>query len=226
MEERKGIVDCMDELIGKTIVYIKDKMPSESTGHDWWHVERVWKMSKYLLSFYPDADRTKVQLAALLHDLGDYKITGSSDQEVIILRSAMKELGMGKELTEDILGIIDKVSFSKNVYKQQTLSLEEQIVQDADRLDALGAIGIARVFAYGGKTGKPIYDPTETLQTFTSVEERRNSRGSSLLHFDEKLLLLKDMLNTPEARKIGEERHNYMVTFIKEFHEEWECGSE
>ncbi|HVZ58825.1 MAG TPA: HD domain-containing protein [Patescibacteria group bacterium] len=212
----------MDDLIAKAATYVQDKLSHESTGHDWWHILRVWNMAKRLAEMYPDANKPLIELAALLHDLGDYKITGSSEGEEEVLRSAMNELGVQGALQEDILQVIDKISYSKNVHRQQTLSLEAQIVQDADRLDAIGAIGVARAFAYGGKAGRPLYSPTEGSPKFYgSVEERRSSTGSTVNHFYEKLLLLKGMLNTAEAKRIAERRHAFMEQFLDEFYSEW-----
>jgi len=210
-----------NQLIHKTAEYVKQKMLHESTGHDWWHVFRVWNMAKLLSTSYSEADLLKVELAALLHDLGDYKITGSSDAEEGILRSAMDELGFTPEFKEEVLEIIDKISYSKNVGSSEVLSIEAQIVQDADRLDALGALGIARVFATSGKAGRSIYDPTQTIQNYKTMGERRISNSSAILHFDEKLLVLRDMLNTKEAKKIGKKRHQYMLNYLLEFYAEW-----
>jgi uncharacterized protein len=215
----------MDELIAKTSEYVRQKMLKESTGHDWWHVERVWKMTKRLLASYPQADRQVVELAALLHDLGDYKIVGSSANEEEILVDAMSNLGFDEGLTQKVLAAIATVSFSKNVGKSQNLTIEQKIVQDADRLDAIGAIGITRAFAYGGKTGRSIYDPTQKVKKYSTVEERRASMNSTIHHFEEKLLLIKDLLNTPEAKMIGEGRQKYMQEFLAEFHNEWNAGS-
>jgi len=208
-------------LIDKTAEYVKKKMLYESTGHDWWHVLRVQSMAVMLAQAYPQANQAHIEFAALLHDLGDYKVTGSSEAEEGVLRSAMDELGFESALKEDILSIIDKVSYSKNVGLTQVLSMEAQITQDADRLDSLGAIGIARVFATSAKAGRSLYDPTQGTKEYASVGERRASTSSAIHHFDEKLLLLKDLLNTPEAKKIGEKRHQYMLDYLQEFHKEW-----
>lgn len=208
-------------LVEKTSVYVKEKMLHESTGHDWWHVLRVWTMAVRLAQSYPEANQSHIELAALLHDLGDYKVTGSSEAEEGILRSAMDELGFESLLAEDVLSIIDKVSYSKNVGLKQELSIEAQITQDADRLDSLGAIGIARVFATSAKAGRSLYDPTQSVKEYAGVQERRKSTSSAIHHFDEKLLLLKDILNTKEAKEIGEKRHQYMLDYLQVFHTEW-----
>lgn len=208
-------------LIEKTAAYVKERMLHESTGHDWWHVLRVWTMAVKLTQSYPKANQVHIELAALLHDLGDYKVTVSSEAEESILRGVMDELRFESTLKKDVLSIIDKVSYSKNVGLKQKLSIDAQITQDADRLDSLGAIGIARVFATSGKAGRSLYDPTQIVRKYVSVEDRRKSTSSAIHHFDEKLLLLKDLLNTKEAREIGEKRHQYMLNYLQESHTEW-----
>jgi uncharacterized protein len=209
-------------LIKKTEKYVKERMSGEASGHDWFHVERVAKTALYIAEEENDVDLALVELAALLHDIGDYKVTSQVNSEEETLDKACQELGFSVALTQEIKDIILNLSFSKNIEKKQQLSLEGQIVQDADRLDALGAIGIARTFAYGGKKGRELYNPHKKPVLFTSMESYRTTPGPTINHFYEKLFLLKHLLNTPTARKIATKRERFMKKFLDEFYDEWE----
>lgn len=183
--------------IDSAIKYIEDIFRNNSDGHDVKHSLRVYKNAMCLADFYPDCSRQIISLAALLHDVDDYKLFDTKNNENA--RNFLKNLKLTEYEIEQICSIINEVSFSKNRGKRPQ-SIEGKIVQDADRLDALGAIGIARTFAYGGRCGR-------TLE-------------ASLQHFYDKLLLLKDEMNTEEAKEMAEERHEYLKDFIKEFKNE------
>ncbi|MCM3086801.1 HD domain-containing protein [Bhargavaea ginsengi] len=177
----------------------------DATGHDVHHTLRVYRMAMRLAEA-EGADRELVGLAAMLHDADDPKLFGNGGG-LPNARAFMEEHGVLPAQTEAVCTIIGEVSFSKNGSKRP-LTVEGMVVQDADRLDAIGAIGIARTFAFGGNRGQAIHDPDRDT-------------GTSIAHFHEKLLKLKDLMNTDEARRIAEERHRYMEAFLAEFHDEW-----
>lgn len=208
-------------LIKKTKAYVQKRMSGEASGHDWFHVERVAKLALYIAEEEGEVDLVLIELAALLHDLGDYKVAGQATEEEV-LEKACIELKIPVALKQEIKEIILNQSFSKNIEKKQTLSLEGQIVQDADRLDALGAIGIARAFAYGGKKGREIYNPHKKPLQFTTMEAYRNTPGPTVNHFYEKLFLLKPLLNTKASQKIAAKRERFMKKFLEEFYAEWD----
>lgn len=201
--------------------YVKEKMEGEATGHDWFHVERVFKTANLIAKSEKNVDIYIVQAAALMHDLGDWKVNNSKLTEEEILLNACKELKLSPSDTKKILDIILNMSFSKNVENKNKLSLEGKIVQDADRLEALGAIGIARAFAYGGKKNREIYNPNVKPNEFKSTEEYRNSQSHTINHFYEKLFKLRAQLNTKTAKEIALKREKFMKEFLKEFYAEW-----
>ena len=186
-----------EEIIEQALEYIKKLFQNNSDGHDAAHSIRVYTNARKIAEEYPECDLTVVSLAALLHDADDHKLFNTVNN--MNARTFLKDRQVADSVTERICEVINGVSFSKNRGKRPA-TLEGQIVQDADRLDAMGAIGIARTFAYGGKVGRPLED--------------------SLKHFDDKLLLLKDEMNTEAAKRIAEDRHKYMEEFLAEFHDE------
>lgn len=196
---------------------------SDTTGHDWWHVYRVWNMAKYI-AIQEKANLLEVELAALLHDMDDHKIEGADWQNFPNAHKALQNLKVDSDIVERVIKIISEVSFKGANVDTLPTSLDACVVQDADRLDALGAIGIARAFAYGGSKKHSLFNPDEKPQLHSSFEEYKNSRGSTLNHFHEKLLLLKDRINTNTAKAIAEERHNYMVEFVERFLDEWKLS--
>ena len=206
----------------RIINYVKEKMNGESTGHDWFHVERVYKTATRIAKSEKNVDLFIVQTAALLHDLGDWKVNNSDKTEEEIIIAACRELRISKDDTLKVIQIIINMSFSKNVDSKKKLSLEGKIVQDADRLEALGAIGIARAFAYGGKKNRQIYNPNIKPINFKTTEEYRNTEGHTINHFYEKLLLLKDKMNTETGRALAQKRHDFMVEYLEQFYNEWE----
>lgn len=212
-----------DPIIKATETFVKSRLLGEGTGHDWWHAVRVRNIAQTLQA-NEGGDVTIITLATLLHDVGDRKVLGTEQDDYSIATNFLEQQGVDQQIIDHIVHIISRMSFSKSLDNSNpdSESIEFQIVQDADRLDALGAIGIARAFAYGGSRGRPLYDPDYTAQDFSSREAYINNKdGSTLHHFDEKLLKLKDLLNTKTAKQIAENRDNYMREFQQRFMTEW-----
>ncbi len=202
--------------------YVQEEMSKDSSGHDWWHIHRVSTCAKKLAEKC-GADIFTVELAALLHDVGDYKLRGpSGEKESEIARRWLVNERVDIQVIEHICDIIDCMSFKGAGVTSSMKTLEGKVVQDADRLDAIGAIGIARTFAYGGNKGQSMHDPELAPQFHQTMEQYRTSRTSSINHFHEKLLLLKDLLNTEPAKVMAQGRHDYMVQFIEQFEQEWQ----
>lgn len=200
---------------------IKEMMMGECTGHDWWHIKRVLDMAVSLNNKI-GANEFVVKMIALLHDVFDDKFSDGNTEEN--LKKLLREIGVLDIIqTDDLENIIFSVSNLgfKGGFSKVRLSIEGQIVQDADRIDALGAVGIARVFAYGGKKGREIYNPDVGIIELANESEYRNLNRHSVNHFYEKLLTLKDTLNTDEAIQIAEKRTEYMQEFLNEFYAEW-----
>lgn len=193
------------ELILKnTQAFILKQFAGEGTGHDYYHVERVVKLAKQIAE-EENADVFLVELAAWLHDLGDYKLHDGVDRSIELISGFLLLEEVDSEIIQKVLEIVSQVSFSKG---NKAESLEAKIVQDADRMDAIGAIGIARCFAYGGSKQREIYNP-------------ENPDETSIQHFYDKLLKLKDLLNTDSAKKLAEERHQFLENFLEQFYKEW-----
>ncbi len=209
------------DLIDRTANHVQAVLSGDGTGHDWWHVYRVWKMAKQI-GRAEKADLLVVELAALLHDIADWKLQGG-DSSVGPTRA--KEWLDSLRLDPGIVGhvgeIIANISFKGAAVEQQPLSLEGKVVQDADRLEAMGAIGIARAFAYGGAKGRALYDPA-LKPTEHRTPEAYLKGGTTINHFYEKLLLLKDRMNTATGRAMAEERHRFIEEYLRRFFEEWE----
>lgn len=209
------------EVLDRARDFVREEMSADASGHDWWHIYRVATMAKRLATEC-GADVFVCELAALLHDVGDYKLRGpSGEAESAIAGRWMEANGIAADVVAHICSIIDSMSFKGAGVKSAMTTLEGQCVQDADRLDAIGAIGIARTFAYGGSKGQAMHDPDLMPRMHQTVEEYRTSRTSSVNHFHEKLLLLKDLMNTEPAKRLAEERHEYMRLFLSQFHAEW-----
>ena len=209
------------DIIQKTANYIKQEFSDDSSGHDWWHIYRVWK-NAITLCEHEKADSFIVQLAALLHDLDDWKFNDSGDETPLRAKAWLDSFSLDPSITDAVCRIIMHISFKGANVANKMDSLEGFIVQDADRLDAIGAIGIARAFAYGGYKNRPLYDPESFPHMHASFEEYKNSKSDTINHFYEKLLLLKDMMNTPTAKRIAIQRHKYMEQFLNQFMNEWE----
>ncbi len=212
-------------LIEKTLLLIKEKLSGEASGHDYWHVYRVWQLAKRIAQS-EKCDAEVVELAALLHDIADWKFNGG-DYEAGP-REARKWLESQKypeAKIELICQIIREISFKGAKVADETSSIEASIVQDADRLDAIGAVGIARTFAYGGSKNRPMYEPNVEHELHSSFEDYKKSQTHTVNHFHEKLLLLKDKMKTKTGKELAKHRHEYMENFLKEFHQEWNGSS-
>ncbi|HKI87643.1 MAG TPA: HD domain-containing protein [Draconibacterium sp.] len=211
------VKESKQQVLKKTEEYIRSVFEEEGSGHDWWHISRVRKLALEIAR-REGGDLFIIEMAALVHDLDDWKLNHSGNKKTLHL---LKKLGVNQQTAEKILHVTEQVSFKGAGVLNKTTTLEAQIVQDADRLDAIGAIGIARTFAYGGSKGRLIYDPSVEPLKHESFDSYKSNTAPTLNHFYEKLLLLKDRLNTPSARKIGEERHRYMEDFLEQFFFEW-----
>jgi uncharacterized protein len=208
------------QLIAKTEEFVKQEMSTDSTGHDWFHIDRVRKTALEIWEKEKVGDPFIIEVAALLHDISDEKLNSTKEEGEEKLTSFLEQLTLEQSKKHQIKEIIETISF-KGGNNQSTLTQEAAIVQDADRLDAIGAIGIARAFAYGGKKGQPIYDPSVSVRTSMTLEEYRKGNSSSINHFYEKLLILKEKMNTTTGREIAERRHAFMENFLNEFYNDW-----
>ncbi|MDZ5610359.1 HD domain-containing protein [Bacillus pseudomycoides] len=205
--------------IQKTVGFVKNILEKDASGHDWYHIERVHKLA-ISLSEKEGGDRFVIEMAALLHDVADEKLNESEEAGMKKVSDWLEGLDVTEEEKEHILHIIANMSY-KGGHGGNVETLEGKIVQDADRLDALGAIGIARTFAYGGAKGRLMYDPNIPPREEMTKEEYRKNSDPSLNHFYEKLLKLKDLMNTDAAKREAEVRHRYMEEFIEQFMKEW-----
>jgi uncharacterized protein len=211
------------QVLEKTAEHVRQLLAGDSSGHDWWHIERVRAMA-LAIGRGEGADLYVVELAALLHDIADWKFHGGDDA-LGPRRAAEWLAGLDVEpaVIEHVAEIVRQVSFKGAQVATPMRTLEGQVVQDADRLDAIGAIGIARAFAYGGHAGRALYDPEVAAEGHASFEAYKKNNGPTINHFHEKLLLLKDRMNTPTARRLAEGRHQFMVDFLERFHAEWKA---
>jgi uncharacterized protein len=209
-------------LFERTAEYVRQTLGGDSSGHDWFHIERVWKNAVHI-GRYEQADLQVVQLAALLHDIADWKFHDGDDSAgPRVARSWLESQGVAETVIAKVCQIIAGVSYKGANVTASSLSLEGQVVQDADRLDAIGAIGIARAFAYGGHKGRAMHDPSIPPTLHQTFEDYKKDKGPTINHFHEKLLLLKDRMNTATARKLAAERHRFMEAFLEQFLAEWE----
>ena len=208
-------------IINKLKEMVEEKFRSESADHDWYHIERVLKLSEFIQE-KEGGDLLVVQAAALLHDISDYKLNGGIKNDCErVSREILTSLSADSEFIDQVCSIVDRVSFKGAGVEDETGSLELAIVRDADRLDAIGAIGIARAFHFGGKRDRSLYEPDLAPSLHTDFEAYSTDKSHTLNHFYEKLLLLKDRLTTPTAQKIGLERHELMEHFVDSFLMEW-----
>lgn len=204
-------------IIETTAQMVRAQLEDEGSGHDWYHIERVWKTATYLAKA-EQADTFVVQLAALVHDLIDDKLVENEQEAIENVHHFLEGEGVREEVIQHVLEIIQTMSFSKG---KSMRTLEGKVVQDADRLDAIGAIGIARAFTYAGNKGRPIFDPSFEVREEMTREEYRNQESSTIHHFYEKLLKLKDLMNTEMAIQLAEERHAFMEDYLAQFYKEW-----
>ncbi|MNU24450.1 putative hydrolase [compost metagenome] len=208
-------------MIDQAIALVQQTLKGAEAGHDWFHIERVWKLSMHIAQQHPEANAEVVALGALLHDIADAKFHNGDEQlGPQIAAQFLQEQGAAPALIDQVVYIIRNISF-KNRDEVSHYPIELQIVQDADRLDAIGAIGIARTFNFGGYKNNPMHDPEQAPRTGMNKEVYKKSNGTTINHFYEKLLLLKDMMHTETARKLAEERHQLMLTFLDAFYKEW-----
>ena len=205
---------------------IREQFLDDATGHDWYHILRVVNMSKYIQS-KEGGDLEIVVLSALLHDISDHKFNGGKlDEGGKVAFELLRSLEYPEERALKVKCIVDNISFKGANTDAEMQSLEGRIVQDADRLDAIGAIGVGRTFAYGGHKGQPMYDPNIPVKLHNTFEEYANSKGTTINHFHEKLLLFADRLNTKTALEIGAKRHQLMERFLNDFLNEWDFNPE
>ncbi len=214
--------DDQKEIIRHTEAFVRETLAGAEGGHDWWHVHRVRTLARRIAA-EEGVDLFVVELAALLHDIADPKFhDGDEEAGPRTARNFLRSAGVAPEITDHVVKIIENISFKGGLGKSTFQSTELAVVQDADRLDALGAIGIARTFNYGGHKGREMYNPDIPPQKYGSVEAYRNSTAPTINHFYEKLLLLKEKMNTPAGRRMAEHRHHFLETFLKEFYREWD----
>ncbi len=207
------------EILKQTADFVRQKLEGEGTGHDWWHIYRVWQNAKAITKVEGGNDII-IELAALLHDIADHKFhNGDESVGPRVATKFLKSLKISTEIINQVVLIMEEISFSKGMTPS---SLEGKIVQDADRLDAIGAIGIARAFAYGGYKQREIYNPDIQAVEYDSKEDYKKNTNPTLNHFYEKLLLLKDLMNTAKGKALARERHTFMQNYLEQFYFEWD----
>jgi uncharacterized protein len=210
------------DLINNTILFVKQKLENAEGGHDWFHIERVYK-NALLIAKEESCNLQIVQLGALLHDIADSKFhDGDESVGPKVAKAFLESQDVSEDIIDAVINIIENISFKGGNFEKKINSIELDIVQDADRLDAIGAIGIARTFNYGGFKNRTLYDPEITPNLTMSKEEYKNSQAPTINHFYEKLLLLKDKMNTETGKQIAQQRHHFMETFLAQFYAEWE----
>ena len=209
-------------LIEKTIQFVKETLAQAEGGHDWFHIERVYK-NALLIAASENCDLEIVQLGALLHDIADSKFhDGDETIGPKTARTFLESENVVQTTIDHVIAIIENISFKGGKVARKFSSIELDIVQDADRLDAIGAIGIARTFNYGGFKNRALYNPEIVPNLFMTKEEYKKNEAPTINHFYEKLLLLKDKMNTETGKQIAQERHRYMEDFLEQFYAEWE----
>ena len=210
------------QIIEETIAFVKETLKGAEGGHDWFHIQRVFK-NTLLIAKDEKVDVLVVSLGALLHDIADAKFNGG-DETVgpRMAKDFLISLGVDKKAIEHVVKIIENISFKSSLDSKKSFESKElQVVQDADRLDAIGAIGIARAFNYGGYKNREIYNPEIAPNLQMTKEEYKKSQAPTINHFYEKLLLLKDKMNTESGNKLAEKRHQFMMDYLEQFYKEW-----
>jgi uncharacterized protein len=210
-------------IIKETESFVKSVLEGDSSGHDWWHIYRVRKLA-LMIGKSEGADLFLVELAALLHDVDDWKLA-DNENDGQKARKWMGNCGLEPQLTDQVCKVIEGVSFKGAGVDTSTNDVVCKVLQDADRLDAIGAIGIARTFAYGGSRGRGIYDPEISPEMHADFENYKKSSAPTINHFYEKLLLLKDQMQTTMGRTLAEQRHDFMLRFLDQFYAEWNCSN-
>ena len=210
-----------DIILKETKSFVKNKLYKEGSGHDWFHIKRVYNLATYLCE-KEGGDEFIIKMTALLHDIDDWKFSNNSKTT----ENFLKSLNMDEKLIHKIMDIITTMSYKGGVTDSTQNTLEGKIVQDADRLDAIGAVGIARAFTYGGSKNRLMYNPDIKPMNFQNLEEVKQADNHTINHFYEKLLKLKDLINTDTAKQIAEERHRFMEIYLDEFYYEWNFNKE
>jgi len=212
-----------EKIIEKTKEFVRNKLEGEGSGHDWWHIYRVYNIAISIAKTEnKEVDIFVVKLGALLHDIADWKFNnGDTNVGANISKDFLQSLKVDNETINHVADIVKNISFKGVGEIASMKTLEGMIVQDGDRLDAIGAIGIARTFAYGGHDSREMYNPDINPENHETFEQYKNSKGTTINHFYEKLLLLKDLMNTEAGRKYAKKRHKFMEEYLKEFYEEW-----
>ncbi len=208
-------------IIDKTVVFVKATLANAEGGHDWWHIYRVWKLAKQIAA-KEEVNLFVVELGALLHDIADSKFN-NGDESIgpLKTRTFLSSLNLDKQLIDHIENIVSHVSFKGGNLEQTFKSPELDVIQDADRLDAMGAVGIARTFNYGGFKNRLLYDPAIEPNLHMTKEEYKRSTAPTINHFYEKLLLLKDRMNTASGKELARQRHKFMENYLEQFFNEW-----
>ncbi|MDE5422019.1 HD domain-containing protein [Ancylomarina sp. DW003] len=211
-----------EQIINKTVAFVKTILAGAEGGHDWWHIYRVWKSARQIAQS-EDVDLFVVELGALLHDIADSKFhDGDEAVGPFMAREFLTSQSVDEDVILHVENIISNISFKGGNQEQKFKSPELDVIQDADRIDALGAIGIARTFNYGGHKNREIYNPEIKPNLQMTKEEYKKSDAPTLNHFYEKLLLLKDRMNTESGKRMADQRHEFMQSYLEQFYMEWE----
>ncbi|TNE69545.1 HD domain-containing protein [bacterium] len=214
--------DLQQNILEKTAEFVKISLEKAESGHDWWHIWRVRNTATHIAKA-EQVDPFLVELCALLHDIGDYKFhDGDEELGPKLIREFLESIQTPKSIIEKVDDVVRNISFKGSLNSHVEKSIELQVVQDADRLDAMGAIGIARAFSFSGYIGQSFYDPNIPPKPGLSKEEYKKRKSTSINHFYEKLLLLKDGMNTKAGRALAEERHRFMELYLEQFYKEWD----
>ena len=212
-------------IIDETCQFVDQKLAGDGSGHDWWHIYRVWKLAKNIAA-NEGANKLIVELSALLHDIADWKFHDGDDTKgPQIAEQFLLENKVAREVIDPVVEIVATISYKGAGVATPMQTLEGKVVQDADRLDAIGAMGIARTFAYGGHKNRLMYHPDEKPVMHQSFAQYKKNTGHTINHFYEKLLLLKDRMNTTSAKKMAAGRHKFMQSYLDQFYEEWDGKS-
>jgi len=219
---QKNIEMDKQAILDKTRDYIKKELSGDGSGHDWWHIHRVTKIAMQI-GCKEKADLFIIELGAMLHDLGDFKFhNGDHTVGPKMVKEWLQNMNTDIDTINKVVTIVNEISYKGADVETPMSTLEGEIVQDADRLDAMGAIGVARTFAYGGSKGREIYNPDVKPEQHDNFEDYKNSKAPTINHFYEKLLLLKDRMNTKTAENLADKRHEFMKEYLDQFYKEWE----
>lgn len=210
-----------EKILQEVATYVERKLSGEGSGHDWWHIVRVRKLAEKL-ALAEGGDSFICQLAALVHDLVDDKLVADEGLALAEVRDLLTRVGVAANQTDQVLTIIQSISYKGGNQNHLDLTLEGQIVQDADRLDAMGAIGVARTMAYSGHHQRIIHDPEVAVRQNMTLDQYRSHQGTAITHFYEKLLLLKDLMNTKTAKELAKGRHAFLEAYLDQFFAEWD----